>query len=1017
MDAKPQAAEQDRPGTERRFPNGLLLLMAGVGLSVLGGAAWHIRHSYGQELRYWQDRQASIIAEKTRHVEDWLSTGLALTQAVAHSPFLRAALVGGPTEREAGRELLERLERFFPGTTLCLDLADGRTMSSSGPGIGGCPTGRSAEVGRLGGMRMLLHGKNPELGRLGFSHELVPATPRRRALNLTRWVWISDALLPDLAADEVPSRTGETMLVFRDAAGETVYLNPGRERSASAPWMRRSRGTASEPAMRSLEGRRVFGTFIDYRGRVVFATTSRVPLTGWGIVRKIDRAEALAKFMRTAVIEAAAALGLAAALCVLLWAFWERRRAEWRLLQLADAERIKRLNRVLSVLSAVNEAIVRFRGRAALLDEICRLAVDRGGFPLVWVGFLGPGGDPEAALTPEACAGPAAEPGSWPKVDFRPFIKEEPVVCRDLEARAGTSASVPGKPALRSCGVFPLSWGGKTTGAVIFYSTVPDFFDSEEVRLLQQLAADLSYALEKIESEAQRVAAVTDLDAQRERLEGVTRSLGIGLAVIDRDYRVVWANDVLLRLQGEAVGKPCCQESHARPGEEGIACGAERIFSTNAERVEFERMGLSEDGAPYWMEVIATPMRDKEGRVTAVLEAVVPITERKLLEEQLRQSQKLEAVGRLAGGMAHDFNNILTAIMGYAELIEAGVGDEAKRREYAGQIVRSADHASVLTRRLLAFSRRQVMTPRTIDLNEVVSESGDLLKRLLGERVRLVANLGKDLGLVKADPVQIEQILINLAVNARDAMPEGGILAVSTRNEVVDASAVLGRPDLKPGPAVVLEVGDTGQGMDESVLSRVFEPFFTTKTKGTGLGLSVVFGIVKQSGGDIRVESRPGKGTVFRIHLPMVSGMKSQSARPLASAPALIGGGETVLLAEDDERVRSLCRHLLRSRGYSVLAAPDGEAALRLSSRHHGVIHLLVTDLVMPGLSGRETAARLRNARPETKVLYMSGYAGEDLARPGGIEEGAAFIGKPFTRSAFLGKVREALLGAAARVG
>ncbi|MFA6318976.1 MAG: GAF domain-containing protein, partial [Elusimicrobiota bacterium] len=744
---------------------GVLLVVAGICLSVFAGVGFHIHNAYRNELHYWRNRQASIMADRARSVERWLSHEASLARAVAYTPILRSGILSGAAGREPVRELLDRIERHFPGGILCLNLPGGERMSSRRSNKHVCPAAGAQVIGVLDDVTLRLQGTTPSDTLVGFSVEPRLGPGGRQRARLTRWVSINETLLPELAAEDVPSRTGETMLVFREEGGDLVYLNTARGRLPTAPHLRWPKHAQFIAASEAVDGRRTFGTFQDYRGHETLATTGRVDSIGWGLVRKIDREEALAGFRREAGLELAASAFLVSALCGLLWAFWQRRRFAWLTERLADAARISRLNRVLAVLSGVNEVIVRERKRPELLDAICRTAVEQGGFPLVWVGFLG-GAD--GRLIPEAWAGPAAGHGIRPKTDFRPFVTDEPCVCRDLSS---WGPCPPGGAGMRSCGVFPLAMGGRKAGAVIFYSSIPDFFDKEEVRLLEQLSRDLSYALENIETEAQAARTAAELEVQRERLDTVTMNLGIGLAIISRDLRVVWANDVMRRLEGDLMDRLCQPGDDRGPGEE-LACAAEKVFA-GAERVEVERMGLGPDGTPRWTQVIASPLKGPGGEVSAVLQAVVPITERKLLEEQLRQSQKLEAVGRIAGGMAHDFNNILTAIMGYAELIEAGAGTEPKRREYAGQIVRSASVAAALTGQLLAFSRRQVMSLRVIDLNDAVLEAGDMLRRLLGEKVRLVTKLETSLGLVKADPVQLEQILVNLAVNARDAMPQG----------------------------------------------------------------------------------------------------------------------------------------------------------------------------------------------------------------------------------------------------
>jgi len=388
------------------------------------------------------------------------------------------------------------------------------------------------------------------------------------------------------------------------------------------------------------------------------------------------------------------------------------------------------------------------------------------------------------------------------------------------------------------------------------------------------------------------------------------------------------------------------------------------------------------------------------------------VTARRQLEDQLRQAQKMEAVGQLAGGIAHDFNNLLTAILGCTQLLLHATPPEDARREDVEEIKNAGLRAAELTRQLLAFSRRQVLAPKLLDMNSVVANMDKMLRRLIGEDVALVTELAADLGPVNADPGQLEQVLLNLAVNARDAMPQGGRLTIATANVVLTEEYAERHHRLPPGQYVLLAVSDTGVGMDEATQKHLFEPFFTTKEvgKGTGLGLATVYGIVKQSGGYIWVYSEPGHGTTVKVYLPRVAG----AAEPLPAAeaaPELRRGTETVLLVEDAAPVRTLARKSLENCGYRVLDAADGRAALDLSAHHAGGIDILVTDVVMPGMSGRELAERLAPLRPGMRVLYTSGYTDDAMVHQGVLRSGVAFLQKPFVPESLARKVREVLDG------
>ncbi|HTW56903.1 MAG TPA: PAS domain S-box protein [Terriglobales bacterium] len=392
-----------------------------------------------------------------------------------------------------------------------------------------------------------------------------------------------------------------------------------------------------------------------------------------------------------------------------------------------------------------------------------------------------------------------------------------------------------------------------------------------------------------------------------------------------------------------------------------------------------------------------------------VLEAIAEdVTDRRVLEDQFRQAQKMEAVGRLAGGVAHDFNNLLMVVSGYAEVMLAELDASHPMHEKARAIQQASDRATTLTRQLLAFSRKQLLELKVVDVNSIVADMERLLRPLIGENVELVAKLAPQAGFTRADVGQLEQVLMNLVVNAKDAMPSGGKLTIETQNIVVDEAHRRGQTFIRPGHYVMLSVSDTGMGMDKETQSRIFEPFFTTKEKGkgTGLGLSTVYGIVKQSGGYVMVQSEEGQGTTFHIYLPRVEGAAEKHAAPVASAAA--GGSETILLVEDEESVRQLVRETLVAKGYRVVEAENGETGLA-AANGEGKIDLVITDVIMPGMGGRELVQELAKTRPQTKVLYLSGYTEDSIVSEGTMDSGTAFLQKPFTLQNLSRKVREVL--------
>jgi signal transduction histidine kinase len=442
-------------------------------------------------------------------------------------------------------------------------------------------------------------------------------------------------------------------------------------------------------------------------------------------------------------------------------------------------------------------------------------------------------------------------------------------------------------------------------------------------------------------------------------------------------------------------------EHGIKSGITTIVRGMERPFGILA-TFSTTRRAFSNDDV-YFLEAVANVL----GAAMDRQQAQAALQDR---EEQLRQAQKMEAVGMLAGGVAHDFNNLLSAIIGFSELVLMRMSPEDPLRQYIEEVARAGDRAAALTGQLLTFARRQVLRPESLDVNLVLSDLEQLLRRVIGEDVDLAILLSTQPVRVKADRGQIEQVIINLVVNARDAMPQGGQLTIETQRVDLDTEYARDHLGVRPGAHVLLAVSDTGIGMDAATRARIFEPFFTTKEvgKGTGLGLSTAYGIVKQSEGDIWVYSEPGHGTTFKIYLPRNEEVGEAPVRPRAMGDQP-HGTETVLVVEDEPSVRALVRGVLQATGYTVLEASRGEEALEVMQQHHGPIDLLLTDVVMPGMSGPELAARRGQHHPEAKVLYMSGYTGDVAVRHGVLGQSSAYLQKPITPTTLSRKVREVL--------
>ncbi|MBI2939527.1 MAG: response regulator [Chloroflexi bacterium] len=515
------------------------------------------------------------------------------------------------------------------------------------------------------------------------------------------------------------------------------------------------------------------------------------------------------------------------------------------------------------------------------------------------------------------------------------------------------------------------------------------------------------------------VVTVDDVTERRRAEQQLRLRLGAmeaaanAIVILDRDCVVQWVNPSFTRLTGysaeEVVGQPIWT---GRPTGDDLSFHEQIVGTLVSGQIwEGESADRRKDGTPYTQKTTITPVRANGREVTHFIGITEDVTRQRSLEEQVRQSQKMDAIGRLAGGVAHDFNNMLTLVNGYSELLLAELGPSHPLRMWVEEIARAGERASTLTHQLLAFSRQEVVSPQDLDLDVVIAEVEKMLRRLIGEDVELVTRLRSSPALVRADRGHLEQVVMNLAVNARDAMPRGGTLAIETAHVEIDEAQAQRRVDARPGPHVVLTVSDTGHGMTPEVLAHLFEPFFTTKEKGkgTGLGLSTVYGIVKQSGGHLEVESKPEQGTTFRICLPRLERPVASAVGEQAPRPKRVGGSETILVVEDEDLVRSLVRQTLEAEGYTVLEAPDGEEALRQSEQYPGRIDLLIADVVMPRMSGREVVERLGPQRPETRVLSMSGYTDDTVVRHGALAADIPFLQKPFSPAALLKKVREVL--------
>ena len=576
-----------------------------------------------------------------------------------------------------------------------------------------------------------------------------------------------------------------------------------------------------------------------------------------------------------------------------------------------------------------------------------------------------------------------------------------PEVLRAMEERGEVARN--GSHSLDWMGV-PLKVNNHTFGALVVQTYSKNIrYGERDKEILTFVARQLASAVEIKRNEQA-------LRRSEARYRSLVQSSVYGIYRSSLEGRFLDVNPALITMLGY------------RSAEEVLALDPERDVFAHAEEhthliEEFRRTGRLDgievgwkrnDGGAITVRISGRAVSSAD-EPADVLEAIAEdVTDRRLLEDQFRQAQKMEAVGRLAGGVAHDFNNLLMVISGYAEVMLAGMEPDHALRDKALAIQQASDRATTLTRQLLAFSRKQLLELKVVDVNAIVSDMERLLRPLIGENVEFITSLTPEAAHTRADSGQLEQVLMNLVVNAKDAMPSGGTLTLQTEKIVVDESHRRGPTFIRPGHYILLSVSDTGMGMDKETQSRIFEPFFTTKEKGkgTGLGLSTVYGIVKQSGGYVMVQSEEKRGTTFHIYLPRVEGVPEKHVAPVTHTT--LGGNETVLLVEDEESVRQLVRETLASKGYLVMEAENGECGVAVAAQHDGKIDLVITDVIMPGMGGRELVKHLAQTRPETKVLYLSGYTEDAIVSEGTIDSGA-FLQKPFTLQNLSRKVREVL--------
>ncbi len=790
---------------------------------------------------------------------------------------------------------------------------------------------------------------------------------------------------------------------------------------------------------------------------------------------------------------------------------------------------LKRVNRLYSVLSKLNAAVLRIRDMDQLCDEACRILIEEGWLAMVWIGEA----TNDGIVRPIAFAGReegylseiviSTEPGLYGNGPMGVAVREgRPDVCGDLdEPRMAPWRESALKRGYRSAAAVPLPIRGRRA-VMAFYASESHFFGDQEVRLLERIAETLGIPSHAMHEERRRLEAETLLRESEERYRRIVETTSEGVITTDEQARVTFVNkhmaDMLGYARAEMLGRVVFEffPDDARPS------GHERFDRRRLGTGDvYEQRYRHKDGREIWTLVSATPLTNAQGQFEGTIGMITDVTERRreraesealfglsldimcvasfeghftrvnpaferiigysmlqilarpyfdcvhpddvaktrremerlgrgeastrfenrfrckdgsyrvlawsavaadgvvyavardvtdqrALEDQLRQAQKMEAIGNLAGGVAHDFNNLLSVMLGYTALALEDLPKGEPLRADLEQVEKAAHKAEALTRQLLAFSRRQILEPQVVDLNQRVRELDRMLSRLLGKHIELCLAVDTPVGRVYADPGQIEQVIMNLVVNARDAMPAGGQLTLATADVALDHTYAAQFHGVAPGRYVMLTVRDTGDGIGADTLAQIFEPFFTTKEKGkgTGLGLSTVYGIIKQSGGHIAVDTELGQGTTFKVYLPRSERLAPASIYP-SPVVASLRGTETILLAEDDDAVRATMHTILQRLGYRVLEAAHGEDALMLCERYDGIIHMLLTDVVMPRMNGRQLAERVLLMRPEIKVLYVSGYTADGIVHQGELDAGIAYLPKPVAPDTLARKLRE----------
>lgn len=963
-----------------RAPYLLLGLLALLTLAI-GGIAW--KFHLQQKLAFENEVKARLLAiadSKVRQIHEWRQVRLGQAHELMDDPIANQAFARVVNGR-ASVEERRRMESFLASVCRNLHYAgalladrEGRVTVSAGRRFGDDPHFRMLMqmVLRTGNIvERDLHHTEPVAGaHLGLGLPLRASSGGAIFGGLLLSIDPTDYLYP-LQAWPVPTRSGEILLVRREG-DNVLYLTdrrgqPGSALNTRVPLTRRE--MAAVMAVNGIQGN---VEALDYRGMPVFAALRPVPDTAWYLVAKMDSEEVWEPMRRGSTMLGVNVLSLALAAGALIFILWRRQQVR--------------------VYRELYEASVAHRALAEQYDYLSRFAND----VIILL-------DAEGNIV--RANGRAADIYGYPVETLAGMN------VRDLRTPEGKIG-------------FALDWRLSAERASMVYATVHQSRDGREFPVEVSLQAveveGRVYRQAILRDISERKLAEIELSRSEARFRQLVENSPYGIVVVE-GLEIRYANPAAMQLFGatlesELVGRPLTQLVNVAEREDLIRNA--QLFRSGQRVPLLERRYHRMDGSEFWASISATPIEYNGCPATLLFYQDVSAhrqaaEQRSLLEEQLRQAQKMESVGRLAGGVAHDFNNYFTVINGYCDMLLADVPPEGELHEGLQEIRDAGERAALLTRQLLTFSSKQLAAPCPVCLNQSVIDSSKMLRRLMGEQVEIVTCLKEGLRNVMADPGQMDQILMNLTINARDAMPAGGRIEIETREAELDLEDAGRNPLALPGSYVVLSVADTGIGIAPEVREKIFEPFFTTKGvgHGTGLGLCTAYGSVHQAGGWISVESAPGCGATFSIWLPVTMVVPAKRIAPGACAKAEKApkAAATLLVVEDRADVRRMVLSILKHDAYRLLEAEDADQALRISEGHAGAIDLLVTDVMMPGMTGRELADRLVGQRPGLKVLYISGYSGDAMGGQAFLEPGMEYLAKPFSPDQLSGKVSELL--------